>query len=786
MKYLIPLLLALSFLSHAQSQSVETVPLQKVSLLPSPFKHAQDTNLNYLLELDADRLLAPYRQQAGIESPEPSYGNWEGDGLGGHIGGHYLSGLALTYAATGNEEIHQRLQYMLNSLAEVQKANGNGYLGGIPGGEAMWEEIQAGNIDADLFVLNDKWVPWYNLDKVYAGLGDVYRYTDNEKALQMLLALTDWTIELVSELSDEQIQQMLVSEHGGLNIVFADVYEITGEEKYLHLARQFSHQQILQPLSQHKDQLDGLHANTQIPKVVGFERVHGVAGDEAYGEAAEYFWRNVVKKRTVAIGGNSVREHFHDSDDFSDMIEDVEGPETCNSYNMLKLSRLLYQRGAETRYIDYYERTLYNHILSSQHPQSGGLVYFTPMRPNHYRVYSAVHDAMWCCVGSGIESHAKYGRMIYASDEQSLYVNLFIPSRLQWQERGLDLTMSTRFPDDDSVSITINQKTDVALKLRYPRWVEADQLSLSVNGEAQEVSASPGEYISIQRNWERGDKVELRLPMQLSLEQMPDKSDYYAVLFGPIVLAAKTDPMPGEQLNFVADDSRMGHIAQGEQCPLESVPMFVADSPDFLDKIKPVPGEPLTFEVKDLVQPAQNGSTRLIPFFRLHDSRYMLYWPYSPEEKVDQFRAAQSSLSEERQQLEELTVDSLIPGEQQPEADHYFKGEDTQAGVNNGDHWRDASGWFSYEMKNPEGQARVLRLTYFGGDSGRRFDVLVNGERLTSVHLKGEQGAKLFSREYELPDKLHDESTLTVRFEAHEGSIAGGIYGVRLLKHAVD
>ena len=254
--------------------------------------------------------------------------------------------------------------------------------------------------------------------------------------------------------------------------------------------------------------------------------------------------------------------------------------------------------------------------------------------------------------------------------------------------------------------------------------------------------------------------------MQLSLEQMPDKSDYYAVLFGPIVLAAKTDPMPGEQLNFVADDSRMGHIAQGEQCPLESVPMFVADSPDFLDKIKPVPGEPLTFEVKDLVHPAQNGSTRLIPFFRLHDSRYMLYWPYSPEEKVDQFRAAQSSLSEERQQLEELTVDSLIPGEQQPEADHYFKGEDTQAGVNNGDHWRDASGWFSYEMKNPEGQARVLRLTYFGGDSGRRFDVLVNGERLTRVHLKGEQGAKLFSREYELPDKLHDESTLTVRFEA--------------------
>lgn len=782
-------LLAISGATYAESiKSIETIPLQHVRLLPGPFQNAQNTNISYLLALDADRLLAPYRLQAGLESPATSYGNWEEDGLDGHIGGHYLSALGMMYASTGNEEIGRRLDYVLTTHEEVQAANGNGYIGGVPDSEELWDEIRGGQIDADLFVLNDKWVPWYNIDKVFSGLRDVYNDTGDERALQMLIGLGEWALDLVSNLSDEQIQDMLISEHGAINAAFADLYEFTSDERYLQLAKQFSHEQILQPLAQQQDQLNGLHANTQIPKIIGFERVYDVSGEQAYGEASEYFWDNVTGNRTVAIGGNSVREHFHPADDFSTMIDDVEGPETCNSYNMMKLSKLLYQRTGDTKYLQYYERTLYNHILSSQHPDHGGLVYFTPMRPNHYRVYSSVEDSMWCCVGSGIENHSKYGRMIYAQDADSLYVNLFVPSQLSWDEAGIDLTMETAFPDDENVTLTFHKDINKSLKIRYPTWVEENALTLTVNGEPVNFEAQPGEYIEIEREWQADDQVSWQLPMEMALEQLPDGSDYYAVLYGPIVLAAKAEPSFSDELNFIADSSRMGHIASGPQCPLESAPMFIAESLTFLDKIKPVAGLPLTFRVEDddLIQPSPSEPTYLIPFFRVHDARYTVYWPYSSPDNMDQFRETQLTRSLDMQRLQHITVDSVVPGEQQPEADHYFRGENTQAGVNNGHHWRDATGWFSYQLNNSEGNARVLQLTYWGADAGREFDVSINGILLASVELEGEHGPVLYHRQYALPKKLHDAPVLTLRFDAKEGSVAGGIYGVRLLQEAAE
>lgn len=776
----------LSFAAHAND--VELVPLQHVRLLPSPFQAAQETNLQYLLALQPDRLLAPYRLQAGLESPTPGYGNWEEDGLDGHIGGHYLSALAMMYTSTGDEQIKQRLDYMLTALEEVQAANGDGYIGGVPDSHSLWNEIRAGNIEADLFILNDKWVPWYNLDKVFSGLRDVYVHTGDEKALRLLTGLGEWALELVSDLTDAQIQAMLVSEHGALNAVFADLYDFTSDPAYLRLAQQFSHQQILQPLAQRQDNLDGLHANTQIPKALGFERIYSLSGEQNYGDAAEYFWHTVTSSRTVSIGGNSVREHFHPKDDFFPIIEDVEGPETCNSYNMLKLSKLLYQRSADTRYIQYYERTLYNHILSSQHPDHGGLVYFTPMRPNHYRVYSAVEDGMWCCVGSGIENHSKYGLMIYAHQADTLYINLFIPSELAWEEQGIHVTMETHFPDDDSVHLTFNSATQKTIKIRYPDWVEEGQLSMAINGESLTINANPGEYIEITRDWQENDQLSWHMPMQLSLEQLPDGSDYYSVLYGPVVLGAKTAPSVAEQLSFVADNSRMGHIASGPQCALENAPMFVADDLDFLDKIQRLPGSPLTFKVVDeeLIQPAFVQPTYLIPFFRIHDARYTLYWPYSPADNVSEFRETQLRQSQSDQQLRQATIDSVTPGEQQPEADHYFQGEHTRAGVNNGHHWRDARGWFSYRLSNPNKEANVLRITYWGTDTGRQFDVLVNDTRLASEHLRGEHGPALFSREYVLPEHLRNSDVLIVRFQANPGSIAGGVYGVDLLRESLE
>lgn len=757
-------------------------PLSAVRLGASPFLDAQKTDLRYILSLDADRLLAPFLREAGLPLKKPTYGNWESTGLDGHMGGHYLTALALMLAATGDKEIEQRLYYFVAELQRCQQANGNGYIGGVPGGAAAWQDIANGKLHADNFSVNGKWVPWYNLHKTYAGLRDAYLYAGNADARAMLIALCDWTIGLASHLNDEQMQSMLRSEHGGMNEVLADVYQMTGQQKYMDLAIRFSHQAILRPLEQGKDQLTGLHANTQIPKVIGFKRIGDMTGRRDWQRAAQFFWQTVHDHRTVAIGGNSVREHFHDDKDYSSMIEDVEGPETCNTYNMLKLTELLFLGDAKASYADYYERALYNHILSSQRPDSGGFVYFTPMRPSHYRVYSQSQKAMWCCVGSGIESHAKYGEFIYAHRGDSLYVNLFIPSTLDWREQGVQIRQANHFPDEDRSTITVKGNKTFTLKIRHPEWVEQGALRITVNGKPVTAAIGADRYVNVRRAWRNGDKVEIHLPMKTRLEQMPDKSAYYAVLHGPVVLAAQTNPFPGERLNFLADDSRMGHIASGPVSPLDQAPVLVSDNPAFAGRFRPVPGRPLTFTAPGLVQSAQSGPTTFVPFFRVHDARYVVYWPYSTPGDLAERRAKAAEDEKERLALDAQTIDQVAPGEQQPESDHFFKAEGADAGVNKGKHWRHATGWFSYELTDRKGEARTLRLTYSKLDAGRRFDILINDKLLAEVRLDASAAQELYTRDYAIPPGAAVGGKLVVKFAARDGSVAGGLYGLRLLR----
>jgi DUF1680 family protein len=776
----------LLILGAASAQAAELFPLRDVRLGPSPFLDAQTTDLNYLMAMEPDRLLAPFLREAGLQPRQPSYGNWESTGLDGHMGGHYLSALALMFASTGDAEVKRRLDVFVAELKRAQQANGDGYLGGIPGGRAAWRDVAAGKLQVDNFSVNGKWVPWYNLHKIYAGLRDAWRYAGNEDARAMLIDLSDWALRLTSRLTDAQMQTMLKSEHGGMNEVLADVYEMTGDSRYLGLALKFSHQAVLQPLAKGEDKLTGLHANTQIPKVIGFQRIGELAGRKDMEQAAEFFWQTVVAQRTVAIGGNSVKEHFHDAQDFSPMVNEVEGPETCNTYNMLKLTGMLFLSREKASYADYYERALYNHILSSQRP-GGGFVYFTPMRPNHYRVYSQVGQGMWCCVGSGIESHAKYGEFIYAHDGDALFVNLFIPSTLSWREKGVQVTQTNRFPDQEGTRITVDEVADnarFAMKIRYPAWVAAGKLGVRVNGRPVRIDAKPGSYLSLTRAWRKGDRVDVSLPMTTHLEQMPDKSNYYAVMHGPIVLAAKTNPFPAEQLNFLADDTRMGHIPQGQVCPLEAAPTLVADRRDFLKRFKPVKGKPLTFTAPGLVQGGAGSATEFIPFFRLHESRYALYFPQSAPGEYVRLRARTAAAEAERLALDARTVDQVAPGEQQSEVDHRFKGEGTEAGVNGGRHWRHATGWFSYRLNDPKGEARVLRLTFARVDGGRRFDILVNGQRIAEVELPLDAEQDLYMRDYALPAAPVEGAggSLEVKFVAKVGSVAGGLYGLRLLR----
>ena len=579
--FILALLLSAS-LSKAQNvPQVSYFPLQDVKLLDSPFLQAQQTDLHYILALNPDRLLAPFLREAGLTPKAPSYTNWENTGLDGHIGGHYLSALSMMYAATGDTAIYNRLNYMLDELYRAQQAVGTGFIGGTPGSLQLWKEIKAGNIRAGGFDLNGKWVPLYNIHKTYAGLRDAYLYTGSDQARRMLIAFTDWMIDITSGLSDQQIQDMLRSEHSGLNETFADVAAITGDKKYLELARRFSHKIILDPLIKDKDRLTGMHANTQIPKVIGYKRIAELSQDdknwnhaEEWDHAARFFWNTVVNNRSVCIGGNSVREHFHPADNFTSMINDVQGPETCNTYNMLRLTKMLYQNShnpcninePDPNYINYYERALYNHILASQEPDKGGFVYFTPMRPGHYRVYSQPETSMWCCVGSGLENHTKYGEFIYAHQKDTLYVNLFIPSQLNWKEQGVILTQETRFPDDNKVTLRIDKasKKQRTLMIRIPEWAnQSSNYSISINGKKETFPTKKGnQYLPLSRKWKKGDVITFNLPMKVTIEQIPDKKDImlsYTVLSFLQLPQAQNISMVCMPMTVAADISHMAN-----------------------------------------------------------------------------------------------------------------------------------------------------------------------------------------------------------------------------------
>lgn len=622
-------LIACSTQEKKSTERIELFPLDKVKLLPGPFLKAQQTDLQYILELDADRLLAPFVIEAGLEPIKPGYGNWEGTGLNGHIGGHYLSALAMMYSATGNDSIRKRLDYAIDWLEKCQQANGTGYIGGVPNGKKIWEEISAGEIRAESFSLNGAWVPLYNIHKVFAGLRDAYVFAGNEKAFVIWKNLSDWWINTTKQLTDDQFQFMLKSEHGGMNEVFADLFSIDGDSIYLQMAKKMSHRLILNPLLNKHDSLTGLHANTQIPKVAGFLKVGMLSADTSWIKASDFFWKTVTQNRSISFGGNSVREHFNAADNFSSMLESEQGPETCNTYNMLRLTKGLWEISGFSSYMDYYERALYNHILSSQHPR-GGFVYFTPIRPNHYRVYSQPHQGMWCCVGSGMENHAKYGEVIYAHRDDNIYVNLFIPSELDWSENGIQIEQATRFPFEEEslllVKLSKPKKFDVLI--RIPHWIAGDKLLVRMNDqEPMEFPAENG-YAVVSRTWYDGDKVTVQLPMEITTEQLPDKSSWVSFLYGPVVLAAKTDTT--ELDGLFADDSRMGHVAKGSKYPVENVPVLVGRIESLAQKLVANVGEEfMMFAFSELTLPESYRNLKLVPFYQIHEARYIMYWPYS-------------------------------------------------------------------------------------------------------------------------------------------------------------
>lgn len=763
-------------------QPVELFPLEDVRLLEGPFLEAVRANREYLLAHDPDRLLAPFRREAGMESKARPYGNWESSGLDGHTAGHYLSALSLMIAsgADMDGELRRRLDCMVDELAQIQEANGNGYLGGIPGSRDYWKRVGEG----DVALIWKKWAPWYNLHKMYAGLRDAYLHAGNKRALDLLVGYGDWCARLTSGLSDAQMQQMLSNEHGGMNEVLADLYAITGNEKYIELARRFNHRAVFEPLENHQDRLTGLHANTQIPKIIGMERIAALLNDEALHAGAQFFWETVTQHRSLVFGGNSVSEHFNDPKDFSGVIQHREGPETCNTYNMLRLTRQLFTAEPRAAYADYYERALYNHILASIHPERPGYVYFTPARPDHYRVYSQPEQCFWCCVGTGMENPGRYGEFIYARARDGLYVNLFIPSEVSVPDHGMVLKQESAFPDEAStrLRLQLRQPTAFTLHVRHPTWVKAGDFVVQVNGRSVDVESTPSSYAAIRREWENGDTVEVGLPMHTRVERLPDGSNWVAILHGPIVLAKPdgTENMDG----LFADDGRMAHVAQGPLVPLDKVPVLLATEEQVPGHVVPDPAAgPLHFRIVDVVEPAGLEGVPLMPFFRLHERRYQMYWELTDAEQIEARREKLAAEERARAAYEAATLDSVAVGEQQPEVEHDLKGEGMASGMHNGRRWRHGA-WIQYRL-DPRGAGQAtLSVTYSGDDRGREFDISVNGTVIATQRLTGEKPNGFVEKRYPIPSEILQaagDGRVTVRFTAKRW-LAGGLYDVRLLK----
>ena len=786
-------LLAFTMMAGAQDKLYHNeFPLGDVTLLDGPLKKARDLNIKTLLQYDCDRLLAPYRKEAGLEPKAKTYPNW--DGLDGHVGGHYLTAMAIN-AATGNAECQRRMEYMISELQLCADANaknhpewGRGYVGGMPNSERIWSTFKKG----DFGVYFGSWAPFYNLHKMYAGLRDAWLYCGNEQAKTLFLGFCDWAIDLTSGLSDEQMERMLGNEHGGMNDVLADAYAITQEPKYLSVAMRFSHRRLLTPMSQRVDNLDNMHANTQVPKIVGFERIAELSGDEAYHNASIFFWDIVTGERSLAFGGNSRREHFPSKEACTDFINDIDGPETCNTNNMLKLTEDLHRRNPEARYADYYELATFNHILSSQHPEHGGYVYFTPASPRHYRNYSAPNEAMWCCVGTGMENHGKYGQFIYTHVGNALYVNLFVASELNWKEKGVVLRQETDFPYAETSRITIAEAPSPrgragggALLIRYPSWVKPGQFKVSVNGQPVDIITGPSSYVAINRQWKKGDVVEVSFPMHNSIKYLPNVPQYIALMHGPILLGMKTGTE--DLAHLVADDSRFGQYASGKKLPINEAPILINDNIDEIAaQIKDIEGQPLHFMLETKM--ANGTSSILQPFFEIHDSRYMIYWLALSEDSYKSYLDDLAKQEQERQALEARTVDKVQPGEQQPETDHKMETDRSQVGTNNAVFFRDARDghYFSYLMQTGGQTDLSLRLKYWGVGEWKthEFDIFIDDVLVKEVNNTGKYRISEFKYEtYPVPaDLLKGKQQVRVKFVAKPQKQIGEIYEVRLIK----
>ncbi|MFD1818870.1 hypothetical protein SAMN04515674_11779 [Pseudarcicella hirudinis] len=598
--------------------AVYAFDLHNVRLLDGRFKDNMLREQAWLRRLNTRQLLHSFRNNAGIFDANEGgyflikkYGGWESldCDLRGHTTGHLLSGLALMYAQTGDEYYKLKSDSLVKGLAEVQAVlNQEGYLSAFP------QELINRNIAG-----KSVWAPWYTLHKIFSGLIDQYLYCDNQQALNVAEKMGMWAYKKLQNVDSNQRSIMLRNEFGGINESFYNLYAITGKKEYQWLGQFFYHNEIIDLLKQRKDILAPKHANTFIPKLLGLTRNYELDGLGDSDTIAKFFWDTVIEHHTFATGSNSDKEHFFKPDELSKHLTGYTG-ETCNVYNMLKLTKHLFTHTREMKYIEYYEKALFNHILGQQDPATGMVSYFLPMLAGAHKVYSTPENSFWCCVGSGFENHAKYGESIYYHDDNGVFINLFIASQLNWKEKGLTLQQETSFPASGQTRfiITTAPTQPLALHFRFPSW--AKSMSVLLNGKPQKIKTSAGSYSTLSRIWKPNDIVEISFPMELQLKATNDNSSKVSITYGPIVLAGKQGSVQMESPAPYSDPNKYNdYYTYQYNVPANIVTKLDINNQNIAESIEAMADQPLTFKAK-------KEGIILQPLYNIHHERYVVYW----------------------------------------------------------------------------------------------------------------------------------------------------------------
>lgn len=768
--------------------------LSSVRLLGGPLKQAQDLDAKYLLELEPDRMLSYYRQRADLEPKGKPYGGWDGGGrnLTGHIAGHYLSAVSLMWAATSDARFKERADYIVKELKEVQDKHGDGYLSALEGGRECWEAVAKGNIRSGGFDLNGLWAPWYVLHKTFAGLRDAYRYTGNLTALEIEIKFAKWAQGILAGLTEAQNQQMLNTEFGGMNEVLADLYADTGDKRWLDLSYRFEHRSFIEPLKRHQDILAGKHANTQVPKLIGSVDRYVYAGEPGDIIAAGFFWDTVVQHHSFATGGHGKDEYFGKPDMLNDRI-DGRTAETCNVYNMLKLTRRLFSLRPDAHYAEFHERALFNHILASIDPEDGRTCYMVPVGRSVRHEYADMFRNFTCCVGTGMESHALHAYGIYYESGDKLWVNLYAPSTADWAAVGVKLQMDTDFPEGESATLklTLESPRQFVLALRRPGWA-GEGFTVKVNGQlVSEDMIDPlrdvpesgrriddrrlqksGSYVELKRTWKTGDTVELILPKTLRAEPLPDNRRRVAIMWGPLVLAGDLGPEERGRREGRAGYSR------------ERTPVFIAAERPVEEWLKPAGDKPGQFRSDGV---GRERDVDFVPFYRLHRRTYAVYWDLFTEPEWKEKQAEYAAEQERLRKLESATVAYAQPGEMQPERNFNYQSP--------GDAWivrmmgrpgRWGRSWFSFDLPVEADRPMALVVTYCSDHHSRGraiFDILVDNQKVANQEVTRSSPARFYDVDYAIDSKLIDgKEKVTVRFQATEGNVVAAIFGIRMIR----